>query len=72
MVNVKENIKLIVVGNFLSTKGVFLRFSLQLEFAINWSEILDEDRIVQSNFYSFLLVIVTMTLVSGRMVEQFL
>lgn len=72
MVNVKENIKLIVVGNFLSTKGVFLRFSLQLEFAINWSEILDEDRIVQSHFYSFLLVIVTMTLVSGRMVEQFL
>lgn len=72
MVNVKENINLIVVGNLLSTKGVFLRFSLQLEFAINWSEILDEDRIVQSHFYSFLLVIVTMTLVSGRMVEQFL
>lgn len=72
MVNVKENINLIVVGNLLSTKGVFLRFSLQLEFAINWSEILDEDRIVESNFYSFLLVIVTMTLVSRRMVEQFL
>lgn len=31
--------------------------AFQLEFAINWSEILDEDRIVLNNVYSFLLVV---------------